>query len=198
MNFETIYHLFSYLENNETQSALLVDQNLVMSKDFIRHSYNSDIFFNILKDYNYTIESAKEKIYIYLEHINNQIDDNLNSILFNPFYIEYLPKGIPVYEQEKYYDYYGDRRYSSFITGHEYYPVSSEFIDKNKIKQIKKLFKDFFYLKTLFRDKIGEDDIINNIWLFSRSWGNNDEMDNVIWKLKNIIKNDQKKKYISL
>ena len=189
---ETIYELNIYLENHQGESTSVIDDNFVMTRDFIGYR-NSDMVFNILAKHNYTVVLMKEKIFKYIEHIQKQVDDSLNQILFNPFVIEYSVNGQPVYDQQKYYD-GGMRRYKSYIYCYEYHPISSRYTDYYKIKKIKKLFNDFFYLKNLFRDGNMPDECVKLIWSYCTGYGNT-IMDDCIWSLKKIIRDDVKSKF---
>jgi hypothetical protein len=195
MEFTSICLLNSYLNTNPLDASTVIDNNFFISKYFIGSGvYNADIFFGILKKYDYSIDIMKQKIFYYINHLKNQPNKELNYIIFNPFCITYSKGGRTVYEKQKYYDSHGNLRYNGYISKYEYFPKSTNKIDIYKINKIQKLFEDFFYLKELFEDKIPKE-CIKIIWDYLIDWGNNTPIDNVIWELRNIIRNDTNSRY---
>ena len=118
--------------------------------------------------------------------MENQVDTSLNSIIFDPFEITYSKKGRAIYNQDKYYDIYGNRHYESHIAYYEYYPKSTNKIDHYKLRKIKKLFSDFFYIKSIFKNLHRE--CAELIFAFALERGNNTVLSNIICSLKNIIR----------
>ena len=191
----SIYDLHKSLKQtnktNEYNSADLIDKKFVITSDFIT-KYADDVFFDILLNYDYTVSIMKEKVYKYLNHVENQIDTSLNNCIFNPFVITYSNKGKPVYEQEKYYD-GGNRRYSYYISCYEYCVKNTTCIDNVKIKNIKRLFRHFFYLKSLFKFLPKECEKL--IFDYSRDRQRIPIINIVISDLKQVIYKDTKSKY---
>ena len=97
MKFRSIYCLLEYIKSHKLESANLIDTHLVLNEKFFsyrKYIWNSidfnyrpvDIFFIILKEYDYSARLMKEKVFSYINRIEKKdYNDKFEYIIFNPF-----------------------------------------------------------------------------------------------------------------